>query len=139
MLRVLRQLFHERGIPAFIRCDNGAEFIAHEVERVLGKCGVEVAFIAPGSPWQNGKNERLNEILPHELLNRELLSNLLEAQVLCEQWRETYNEVRPHGSRALSTPAAYASQARVAGSLVRTATRARGGARATEFRGGSSP
>ena len=68
--------------------------------------GIEVALIAPGAPWQNGKNERFNGILSQELLSREVWGNLLEARVLCEKWRQRYNEIRPHGSLKMMTPSA---------------------------------
>ena len=51
-----------------------------------------MAQIAPGAPWQNGKNERFNGILSQELLSREVWENLLEAQVMCEKWRERIRE-----------------------------------------------
>ncbi len=51
-------------------------------------------------------------------LNRtrmEVWGNLLEAMVLCEQWRQRYNEIRPHGSLKMMTPSAYAARARERG------------------------
>ena len=105
---VLLGLFMERGIPAFVRSDNGSEFAGHLLEEAMSAVGSEVALIAPGSPWQNGKNERFNGILVEEVLSREVWGSLLEAQVVCEQWRETYNQVRPHGSLGMMTPHQYA-------------------------------
>ena len=105
---VLLGLFKKRGIPAFVRSDNGSEFAGHLLEEAMSAVGSEVALIAPGSPWQNGKNERFNGILVEEVLSREVWGNLLEAQVVCEQWRETYNQVRPHGSLGMMTPHQYA-------------------------------
>ncbi len=112
---VLMGLFKERGAPEFVRSDNGGEFAGELIGQSLKECGSEVALIAPGSPWQNGKNERFNGILSQELLSREVWGNLKEAQVLCEQWRQRYNEVRPHGSLGMMTPSAYAEQARQEG------------------------
>lgn len=112
---VLFRLFKERGVPAFVRSDNGGEFTGQQIKDALKACGVDCAWIAPGSPWQNGKNERFNGILRHELLSREMFENVMEAQVLCERWLTKYNEERPHGSLSMMTPAAYAAQARQAG------------------------
>jgi putative transposase len=39
-----------------------------------------------------------NGKLRDELLNREIFYSLKEGQVLIEQWRRHYNEVRPHSS-----------------------------------------
>ena len=112
---VLMGLFKERGTPEFVRSDNGGEFVGELIGQSLKECGSQVALIAPGSPWQNGKNERFNGILSQELLSREVWGNLKEAQVLCEQWRQKYHEVRPHGSLGMMTPSAYAEQARQEG------------------------
>ena len=113
--RVLGRLFRERGAPKLVRSDNGSEFTGKWIEKALSACGVESAWIAPGSPWQNGKNERFNGILRHELLSREVFENVVEAQVMCSRWLKQYNEVRPHGSLKMKTPATYAEQAKQAG------------------------
>lgn len=112
---VLVELFEERGVPEFVRSDNGGEFAGKVLRVALKEMGSEVALIAPGAPWQNGKNERFNGILSQELLSREVWGNLLEAQVMCEKWRQRYNQVRPHGSLSMMTPDAYAQRARQLG------------------------
>ena len=58
VLAALADLFIARGPPAHIRSDNGSEFIATEVQKWLGKIGVKTLYITPGSPWENGYNER---------------------------------------------------------------------------------
>ena len=55
-------------------------------------------FIEPGSPWENGYIESLNGKMRDELLNREILYTLPEAQILIEHWRKEYNHIRPHSS-----------------------------------------
>ena len=112
---ILGKLIQERGAPEFVRSDNGSEFAAKMAEQALKEHGVEVALIAPGSPWQNGKNERFNGILSQEVLSREVWGNLLEAQLVVSRWRTLYNEVRPHGSLGMMTPNAYAQKAREEG------------------------
>ena len=112
---VLLRLFNDRGVPEFVRSDNGGEFAGGMLKDALEGMGSEVALIAPGAPWQNGKNERFNGILSQELLSREVWGNLLEARVLCEKWRQRYNEIRPHGSLKMMTPSAYAARARERG------------------------
>jgi len=67
---VLVNLVRQRGAPQFVRSDNGSEFTAKLVQKALEGLGSESAFIAPGSPWQNGKNERFNGIVGKELLIR---------------------------------------------------------------------
>jgi putative transposase len=50
VLAALADLFITRGLPANIRSDNGAEFIANAVQQWLGQIGVKTLYIAPGSP-----------------------------------------------------------------------------------------
>ena len=64
----------------------------------LGRVGVEMLSIEPGSPWENGYNESFNGKLRDELLNGEIFYSLAQAAVLVEQWRREYNTVRPHGA-----------------------------------------
>ena len=56
----------------YLRSDNGPEFSAKLVRRWLGRVGVEMLFIEPGSPWENGYNESFNGKLRDELLNEEI-------------------------------------------------------------------
>ena len=105
VLRVLDDLFIRRGLPKFIRSDNGAEFTAKAVRAWLNTLNVKPLYIEPGSPWENGYVESFNGKLRDELLNRELFDTLKEAQVLIEQWRRHYNTVRPHSSLGYLPPA----------------------------------
>jgi putative transposase len=101
----LGELSIRRGVPGHIRSDNGPEFAARAVRRWLGAVGVKTLFIAPGSPWENGYVESFNGKLRDELLNPELFDTLLEARVLVERWRRTYNAVRPHSAPGYRPPA----------------------------------
>jgi len=87
-----------RGAPAFIRSDNGPEFIAIAVRGWIDGVGARTAFIEPGSPWQNGYVESFNGKLRDELLNAEVFNTLAEARVLVEQWRVHYNRASEHPS-----------------------------------------
>jgi len=105
VLDTLSDLFMTEGIPEHIRSDNGSEFTAKSLREWIGSLGVKTAYIEPGSPWENGYNESFNGKLRDELLNREIFYSLKEAQVLIEQWRRHYNEVRPHSSLGYRPPA----------------------------------
>ncbi len=54
VIDVLTDLFISRGIPAYIRSDNGPEFVATAVKAWITTLGARPAFIEPGSPWENG-------------------------------------------------------------------------------------
>ena len=110
VLERLSDLFVRRGVPDYIRSDNGPEFTAKAVRRWLERAGVKTLFIEPGSPWENGYIESFNGKLRDELLNVEIFDTLLEANVLIECWRVEYNTVRPHSSLRYRPPAPGAVQ-----------------------------
>ena len=60
VIDVLSDLFILRGVPAHIRSDNGPEFVAKQVQRWIAAVGAKTAYIAPGSPWENGYVESFN-------------------------------------------------------------------------------
>ncbi len=104
VLSTIARLFLQKGVPEYIRSDNGSEFTAKAVREWLQRLGVQTLFIEPGSPWENGYNESFNGKLRDELLNGEIFNTLLETQVLVEQWRQHYNRVRPHSSLGYRPP-----------------------------------
>lgn len=108
--QTLLGLFQRRGVPSFIRSDNGPEFIAQHLMRVLAIHGVSARHIDPGSPWQNGINERFNGSLRDECLNQETFHNREHARVLIKLYGRHYNESRPHSSLKYLTPAEFADQ-----------------------------
>ena len=105
VLARLASLMTYRGVPRYIRSDNGPEFTAEAVRDWLKKIGVNTLFIEPGSPWENGYVESFNGKLRDELLNREIFYTLFEAKVMAEDFRELYNEKRPHEAWGRRPPA----------------------------------
>ena len=73
VIDVLSDLFILRGVPGHIRSDNGPEFIAKAVQEWISAVGAKTAYIAPGSPWENGYVESFNARLRDELLDGDLL------------------------------------------------------------------
>ncbi|MFM1558225.1 MAG: DDE-type integrase/transposase/recombinase [Roseibacillus sp.] len=51
---VMKQLTSQRGVPGYIRSDNGPEFIAHLLRDWLEEAKIKTLYIDPGNPWQNG-------------------------------------------------------------------------------------
>ena len=105
VIDVLSDLFILRGVPGNVRSDNGPEFVAKAVQEWITAVGARTAYIAPGSPWENGFVESFNARLRDELLDGELFYSLREAQVVIESWRRHYNTVRPHASLGYRAPA----------------------------------
>lgn len=108
VVATLERIAQTRGYPAFIRFDNGPEFIAYAVADWCRFNQVNTAFIDPGSPWQNAWIESFNGRLRDELLNSWSFDSLLEAQVLIEDWRIDYNTNRPHSAHGGLTPTEFA-------------------------------
>lgn len=105
VIEVLADLFIKYGCPEYIRSDNGSEFTAKIVTKWLADLGVKNAFITPGSPWENGFNERFNGSLRDELLDCELFDTLQEAKIVINDWKNHYNTIRPHRSLGYKPPA----------------------------------
>jgi len=88
VVATLEQLGLERGgPPAFVRFDNGPEFVAIVVAEWCAEAGVNAIFIDPGSPWQNAWIESFNSRFRDELLNLWQFDSLREARVIIEDWR----------------------------------------------------
>ncbi len=105
VIDVLTDMFILRGPPAFIRSDNGPEFVAEAVREWIAAVGAQTAYIVPGSPWENGYCESFNARLRDELLNGEIFYTLKEAQIIIEKWRKHYNTIRPHSALGYRPPA----------------------------------
>lgn len=51
VLDTISNLFLMRGIPEYIRSDNGPEFTAKVLQKFIKDVGAKTAYITPGSPW----------------------------------------------------------------------------------------
>lgn len=105
VLDALYRLLIKYRKPEYIRSDNGPEFIAGALQDWLKRVGVKPIQIYPGSPWENGYNERFNGILRQELLNAEWFHSVKQAQVAINTWLKEYNHIRPHRALGMRPPA----------------------------------
>ena len=110
VLAVLEQACARYGTPAYLRSDNGSEFIAKAVKAWLETVGIQTHYIDPGSPWQNAFGESFNGTLRREHLNRELFASLDEARVLTGGWLRYYNKERIHTALGYRSPEQYFRQ-----------------------------
>jgi len=105
----LERLVGKRGrAPQFIRCDNGPELTANALRDWCRFARAGSAYIEPGSPWQNPYVESFGSRVRDELLSVELFCSLAEARVMVEDFREDYNERRPHSALGMAAPARFA-------------------------------
>jgi len=110
VIRQLEQLVGWRGIPQRIRVDNGPEFIAVALEEWTKSKGIELKFIEPGKPYQNGYMERFNRSFREEVLDSYCFDRLAEAQAMAHAWMWIYNNQRPHTALANKPPVAFLQQ-----------------------------
>lgn len=123
VLDVLDMVIREHGKPAYVRSDNGPEFIATVVERWAEALGIRLVRSAPGCPWQNPYSETFHSRARWELMEREEFGSVEEAQLLAEAYRRWYNEARPHSSLGRVPPAVFAGKMKGPGSLFRDLVR----------------
>lgn len=90
-----------RGTDARV---GGAAFVATVVQIWLAPCGVQLLYIEPGKPWQNGKEERFNGTVRDECLNLHVFTSLVEACIRLSAFRRHYNTERPHSQLGYLTP-----------------------------------
>jgi putative transposase len=110
VVETLAKLVSLHGAPRYVRSDNGPEFVSRAILRWAKAENVDIAFIDPGKPWQNGVDESFNGKFRDECLSLEWFRNRTEAKVVIEQWRQHYNEVRPHSSLGYRTPNEFVQQ-----------------------------
>lgn len=119
VVNYLELLILKRGRPENVRSDNGPEFVAQAIKGWLEQQRIRINYIKPGSPWENGHVESFHDKLRKGCLSREAFGTLLEARVIVEQWRQQYNQMRPHSSLGYKTPVEFAREFR---SKLRVAT-----------------
>ncbi len=108
--RVIEVLSHPislRGTPKALHSDNGPEFVSTRLLQWASDPGLQLALPGPGKPWQNGTDKSFNGKFRDECLSMKYFRNRAEARVVIEQWRQHYNEVRPHSALGYQTPAQY--------------------------------
>ncbi len=104
VLEALYPLLLKYGLPEYIRSDNGPEFAAEAMQDWLRRVGIKPIRIYPGSPWENGYNERFNGTLRREVLNAEWFVTTRHAQIVINQWLRQYNHTRPHQALNMRPP-----------------------------------
>ncbi len=107
VIRVLERLKETRGLPGMIRVDNGPEFISDKLDAWCKDHKIQLVFIQPGKPMQNGFIERLNGSIRSELLNAYVFRTLSEVRDMADRWRQDYNNNRPHDALGNLTPTEY--------------------------------
>ena len=82
----------------------GPEFAAEAMQGWLRRVGIKPIRIYPGSPRENGYNERFNGTLRREVLNAEWFTTTEQAQIVINHWLKQYNHTRPHQALNMQPP-----------------------------------
>ena len=110
VVAALMRAIAERGAaPRSITVDNGSEFAGRAMETWAMQNGVQLCFIRPGRPVENGFIESFNGRLRDECLNVEWFTSLEEAREKLAVWRDHYNHDRPHSALDDRAPAVFAA------------------------------
>ena len=106
----LIEAFREYGMPKSILSDNGKPWgdsknnVITKMDIWFMDLDIKPIHIRPKHPQTQGKIESLNKALKNELLKYKELDNFENAQVLFNEWKEQYNNIRPHESLNFETP-----------------------------------
>lgn len=95
---------YSKIIDEIFRFDNGSEFTSKAFDVWVYQNKVGLDFIQPGRPTQNGFIESFNDKFRNECLNEHWFLTLKEARELIEEFRQDYNDFRPHSSLNNLTP-----------------------------------
>lgn len=107
VINALENVIAEKGQPKIIRTDNGPEFISGEFQLWCESKGIKQQFTQPGKPMQNGYIERFNRSFRTDILDSYLFNDLMQVNILAENWMEEYNNERPHEALGQIPPMKY--------------------------------
>ena len=107
LVRVMEQLKGDRGLPKQIRVDNGPELVSSTFVEWCEEHDIQLVYIQPGKPQQNGFAERFNGSFRREFLNAYLFESLGQVREMAWFWQLDYNDERPHESLGNLPPRIY--------------------------------
>jgi transposase InsO family protein len=110
VVAVFLGLIEEYGPPASTLTDNGSVYTSrftggrNAFEYVLPLLGIRQKNGSPGHPQTQGKTERFHQTLQRWLTARPSASTMTQLQAQLDEFREHYNEQRPHRALQRRTP-----------------------------------
>jgi putative transposase len=90
-----------------VTVDNGTEFMSKVLDEWAYRHGVQLDFIRPGKPTENGMIESFNGRLRDECLNAHTFTCIDDVRQKLEAWRVDCNHQSPHGSLGHLTPSEF--------------------------------
>jgi putative transposase len=111
VVRSLKEAAQREGcVPEQLQIDNGGEFIAKAVDQWAYENKVILDFSRPGKPTDNPYIESFNGKFRDECLSVNWFLDIDNARRMIEDWRQEYNELRPHSSLSGLTPMEFIDQ-----------------------------
>lgn len=107
---VFQRLFEAVGLPKVIRTDNGAPFCSPAIGGISRlsiwwtQLGIIHQRIAPASPQENGRHERMHRTLKAETVYPPA-KDLADQQLRFAAFVKEYNTIRPHEALGMDPPA----------------------------------
>ena len=104
------RLFDQYGMPESLLCDNGPPWGTSQstgftrFEVWLMDLGILTIHGRIRHPQTQGKIESFNQTLKRELIKQTSISDIHEAQKRFDEYRDFYNNKRPHFALSLDTP-----------------------------------
>ncbi|MBR5632674.1 MAG: IS481 family transposase [Clostridia bacterium] len=110
VLPTFREVFCEFGMPNSILSDNGAQFAGFkhgftQFEKWLMNHDVLPIHGRVKHPQTQGKIERFHRAMKQELLSHYIPNDLEDAERVLNDWRDCYNNERPHEALGMKCPA----------------------------------
>ena len=101
---ILDGLGPTRKLPRTITVDNGPEFTSKALDYWAYRSRVKIDFTRPGKPTDNAHIESFNARVRQECLSQHWFLSLDDARKTLKEWRDDYNNHRPHSSLDNQTP-----------------------------------
>ena len=107
---IFEAAFREYGMPRSMRTDNGPPFASCSIAGLSRlsvwwiKLGIRPQRILAGHPEQNGRHERMHRTLEEHTAVSPQYEPRAQQRAF-DQFREEYNQVRPHEALNMHTPA----------------------------------
>jgi putative transposase len=102
---MLSAVLAERGAPQVIQCDQGTEFTSIALDQWAYWNKVQLDFSRRGRPGDNAVCEAFNGSVRRECLSQAYFLTYVDARQTLENWKDEYNNYRPHSSSQDLPPA----------------------------------
>ena len=108
--KALEEAFQIYGIPDAMTMDNGSPWKGSPPFRLsrltvwLMRLDIKVGHSTPYHPQTQGKDERFHRSFKEEVLKYYQFKSLEDCQKRFDEWRELYNNVRPHEGINMKCP-----------------------------------